>query len=155
MEQYAAAYPGISLYASPGLAGKRKDLAFRSVLEDRAAEEWAADLEQMAFHGFRAVTEIVFFQPSTRTLIVTDLLFNMPDSRPFATRMAARLLGYYRKPGVTGLLRWSIADREALRESLARVLAWDFDRVILGHGDMFDSGGRAAVVEAFGWLGER
>ena len=154
MEQYAAAYPEISLYASPGLPEKRKDLSFRGVLGDRREEAWAPDLEQMAFRGFRAITEIVFFQRSTRTLILTDLLFQIPSSRPFATRLSARLLGYYAKPGVTGLLRWAIADRAAVRESLARMLAWDFDRVILGHGDMIETGGRAAVVKAFSWLGE-
>ena len=38
-------------------------------------------------------------------------------------------------------VRWMIRDKEAARESLEAIMRWDFDRVILAHGDVVESGG--------------
>jgi hypothetical protein len=32
------------------------------------------------------------------------------------------------------------------------MLEWDFDRVVVGHGDVLESGGRQALGEALSWL---
>jgi len=32
------------------------------------------------------------------------------------------------------------------------VLAWDFDRIVVAHGDVVDNGGPAALRTAFDWL---
>jgi hypothetical protein len=45
-----------------------------------------------------------------------------------------------------------IRDRVAARESVARILRWDFDRVIVTHGDVLESGGPAKFAEAFSFL---
>ena len=45
-----------------------------------------------------------------------------------------------------------IRDRRAARESLERILAWDFDRVVVAHGDVLESGGREALREGYAWL---
>ena len=39
-----------------------------------------------------------------------------------------------------------------LRASLDRILAWDFDRVVVTHGDVLESGGKQALRQAFSWL---
>lgn len=40
-------------------------------------------------------------------------------------------------------------DRRALLKSIDRTLEWDFDRVIMSHGDVLESGGKEAMREAF------
>jgi hypothetical protein len=32
------------------------------------------------------------------------------------------------------------------------MLKWDFDRVVTGHGDVVEAGGKQAFAEAMGWL---
>jgi hypothetical protein len=32
------------------------------------------------------------------------------------------------------------------------MLGWEFDRIVLGHGDVVESGGRQALAEALSWL---
>ena len=39
-------------------------------------------------------------------------------------------------------------DRVAARASLQRVLQWDFDRVIVTHGEILEHGGRQAMQSA-------
>ncbi|WP_458205227.1 hypothetical protein [Haladaptatus sp. NG-SE-30] len=36
--------------------------------------------------------------------------------------------------------------------SIRDVLAWDFDRVIPGHGGIVETGGKTAVIDGFEWL---
>ena len=40
----------------------------------------------------------------------------------------------------------------ALRRSLEAILSWDFDRVIVTHGHVLESGGRARLEQAFAFL---
>jgi hypothetical protein len=47
---------------------------------------------------------------------------------------------------------WSIRDRRAARESLERILGWDFDRVVVAHGDVLERGGREALRQGYAWL---
>ena len=43
-------------------------------------------------------------------------------------------------------------DRAAARQSLEQILAWDFDRVVVAHGDILDSGGHQALSAGYIWL---
>jgi hypothetical protein len=45
-----------------------------------------------------------------------------------------------------------IRDQQAARESLGFIMRWDFDRVILAHGDVLESGGRQKLRDAFGFI---
>jgi hypothetical protein len=49
-------------------------------------------------------------------------------------------------------MRLMIRDKSALCRGLDRVLAWDFDRVLLSHGELLASGGREELREAFEFL---
>lgn len=152
MEAYAEAYPEAVLVASPGLPSKRPDLAFDRVLDDVPDPGWAPDIDQAVFPVRGDYREVVFLLRSSRTLILADLCFHIPADRGPVTTTLARALGYYERFATSRLLRLSLADRPAAREALTRILAWDFDRVIIGHGEILDSGGKPALERAFAWL---
>jgi hypothetical protein len=153
MEQYAAAYPSIELHAPPRLRKRRKDLTFAGDLGDEPDPRWATDLDQVLVRGSRAMPEVVFLHRPTRSLLVGDLAMSFgADSAP-ATRAMARLGGMYERLRPTPLYRAMFRRREraATRESLERVLAWDFGRVVTGHGQIVESGGRESLKEAYAW----
>ena len=152
MEHYRAAYPEAELLASPGLPERREDLSFSGILGDEPDPRWVTDLDQTAFHGNKISTEIVFFHRASRTLILTDLCFNLPPSRPFFTRLAARALGVYNRLAVSLTMRRGMSDHNAARASLERILEWDFDRVVVGHGDIVETDGRKNFERAFAWM---
>lgn len=152
MEQYRAAYPDARLFAAPGLADKRKDLTFDGELGPTPDASWAEDLDQAPLEGHR-LGEIEFFHRPSRTLIAGDLIFNVGSDRPLLTRLFCNGLRLRRRVGPTPMFRSSVRDKPAARRSLDRILAWNFDRVIPGHGDIIDSGGHRAVEEGLGgWL---
>jgi hypothetical protein len=88
----------------------------------------------------------------SRTLITTDLVFNMRQHRSLLTRWFFRLDDAYGKFGPSRLWRLLMRDRAAARAAVDRILAWDFDRVVLAHGDVLESGGHAAFQQSFAWL---
>jgi hypothetical protein len=49
-------------------------------------------------------------------------------------------------------IRLTVRNREAARRSTELMLEWDFDRVVTGHGDVVEAGGKRAFGEAMGWL---
>jgi hypothetical protein len=147
-----AAYPDAKLYAAPGLEKKRTDVAWDGVLGDEPAEGWAGQIEQVFFRGFPFANEVAFCHPASRTLITADLVFNIGPESAALTRTAFRLAGSYGRVATTALERFGIRDRLAASASLERILAWDFERLIVAHGRVQESGGREALRSAYAWL---
>ena len=158
---YVKTWPSAKVYGPPGLVGDIKDFRARSgarpdlkldaVLGDEPQSEWAGEIDQHLFKGARWLNEVVFFHRPSRTAIFTDLVFNVPadfkDARLFYTIVGGR--GHF---GPHRLVRMLIRDRKAARESVAKILEWDFDRVNVTHGDVLESGGKAKFAAAFSYL---
>lgn len=148
----ARAYADARLWVAPGLPEKRPDLVHAGVLGDEAPIEWRGELEQAFFRGRPYENEVAFFHPATRTLILCDLAFNFGPRNAWPTRVLMSLLRSYGKLGPSKLDPLLIRDRAAARASLDRILAWDFDRVIVAHGDVQESGGYALMRDGYAWL---
>jgi hypothetical protein len=148
----AQVYPEARLWIGPGLERKRPDLVFTAVLDDEAPAEWRGEVDQVFFRGRPYENEVVFFHRSSRTLILCDLAFNFGPTAATPTRVLMRLIRSYGHLGPTKLDPLLIRDRRAARESLERILAWDFDRVVVAHGDVQESGGREILRDGYAWL---
>lgn len=150
---YAAAYPEARLFAAPGLAEKRKDLRIHAVLDDQPLPEWRGVIEQHLFRGAAFLNEVVFFHSASRTLILTDLAFNVVQAPRGRARVFCRLIGATGRFGPHRMVRLMIRDRRAARESLRRILDWNFDRVTVTHGEVLETNGKARLAAAFAFLG--
>ncbi len=148
----ARAYPGTRLWVAPGLDRKRRDLEFVAVLGDEAPEEWRGQVDQVFFRGRPYENEVVFFHRASRTLILCDLAFNFGPRAAMPTRLLMKLLRSYGHFGPSKLDPLLIRDRAAARRSLERILEWDFDRVVVAHGDLLETGGREALRAGYSWL---
>jgi len=158
---YLKEWPDAKLYGPPGLVGDipdfrarlgaRGDLKLDAVLGDEPQQEWAGEIDQHLFKGAPGLNEIVFFHRSSRSVIFTDLVFNVPadfkEARIFYTVVGGR--GHF---GPHRLIRQAIRDRKAARESVAKILEWDFERVIVTHGNVLESGGHQKFADAFSYL---
>ena len=152
MEHYAAAYSSVELFAAPGLPKKRKDLSFNGMLGSTPDPRWAKEIDQAVYMGNRFVTEIEFFHRQSKTLILGDICFNLQGDFPPFTSFMARLSGTYGKLGTTRDIRISTRNRKAARRSIRKISEWDFDRIIVGHGEMVEADAKDAFHKAFAWL---
>jgi len=150
--EVAKLYPEARLWVAPGLERKRPDLAYVAVLGDEPPEEWREEVQQTFFRGRPYENEVVFFHRASRTLILCDLAFNFGPAAAAPTRLLMRLLRSYGRFGPSKLDPWLIRDRDAARKSLERILTWDFDRVVVAHGEILESGGREALRAGYAWL---
>jgi hypothetical protein len=147
---YAKAYPDAQLYGSHGLAEKRQDLKFDHALGfDWPHSDWQGQIQQHLFRGAPALNEMAFFHPATRTLILTDLVSNLTQDQAAQARMFHWLTGAAGRFGPHRLIRRVIWDPNAASQSVETILNWDFDRVIMSHGDLVEVCGRARVRAAF------
>ena len=146
------AFPEARLLAAPGLPAKRRDLAFDGLLGDDPDPAWGDALATVHVRGMPLLEEVLFLHRASRTLLVTDLAFHVtPATRPGLRRWAwiSRVRGAF---GPNAIARFCVRDRHAVRRSLDRVLDWDFDRVVVTHGEVLERGGRAALRRAWEWL---
>ena len=146
MDRYRVAFPHAELLAPPGLARRRKDLVFDGSLP---GHQWDGVLEQELLRGHRLLDEVEFFHRPSRTAILGDAVWNVAPSDPRRVRLWA---GRRSGPGPTRAFRLGFRDRAAARTSIDRMLAWDPELLVCGHGDPIPSGGRAALAEAYAWL---
>lgn len=116
--------------------------------------EWRNELQVLELAGMPKVREHAIFHAPSRTLIVADLLFNFGDGESAWTRFFARHVMRLKKlTGMSPFFRSMIRDKEAFRGSVARVLEWDFDRIVVGHGDPIQQNARSQLREALETFG--
>ncbi len=150
--EWKEACPEAAIHAAPGLETKRADLEIATVLGDEPEPAWKGTLDQVYLPGFPFANEVVFFHRPSATLLVTDLAFNFGASAPVMTRLFVRVAGTYDQLAPTLLEKLLIRDRAAFRIALERILEWPFERVVVTHGEVLETGGREALARGYSWL---
>ena len=148
-----AAFPEAETYICPGVERKRPDMRFDWILGDRPPEAWRTSLDQALVRGTKYIWEVAFFHKSSRTLLLVDLIENIGDETPNVNWLlkfwwkAVFRMWNRPKPAPEYQLGWK--DKAAAKESLERILAWDFERIVLAHGDTIENEAREAALEAW------
>lgn len=147
------AFPEAQTWICPGVEIKKPDIAFDGMLTDRPDPRWEGDLDQVLVRGNRMITEVAFFHRQSRTLILVDLIENITDSTPgvgwqlkFWWKAVFRMWNHP-KPAPEYQIGWK--DKKAAAASLRRILAWDFERIIIAHGDLIEENAKAVALDAW------
>lgn len=90
---------------------------------------WEGDIDQV----LKYIWEVAFFHRSSRTLVLVDLVENIGDETD----------------GVGWGLKLWWKDKNAAKRSLEQILQWDFERVLLAHGDFIETNAKATLREAW------
>jgi hypothetical protein len=151
---FKAHYPTATFWAAPGLKEKRPELPIDYVIEPvtvdaSGSEPWNC-LDFFLFEGFRTLgsggienlNECVFFHRASRTLVITDIAFHFDESFPLLTRLATQVGGGYKQLSPSVLEKIATRDKAKIRQSVDRVLEWDFERVIMAHGSIIELHGK-------------
>lgn len=152
LQDWAAAYPGAKVVAPAGLRRKRPDLRIDVELGAAPDAGWAGTLDQVLVRGMPKLDEYLFFHRPSRTLLVTDLAFNVHRTGSWFTRTYLKLNKAWQRLAPTIITRSVVKDRAAVHASLEPVLAWDVARVVVCHGDVVEQGSREALRHAFARL---
>ena len=133
---------------------KKGSLPFAGILGDEPPQAWKNDFDQLAFKGNPLIEEVLFFHKPSRTVILDDLIQVHPrvEGKPFEMRCSNWRVLYLPHGGVGLDIRLSFIHRNLARQSLEKLLSWDFDRLIIAHGPCIEKDAKAFVERAFRWL---
>ena len=144
------AYPDAQTFCAPGLDTKRADLKFTAILGDEPPSAWADEIDQAFMRALPPLNEIVFFHRKSRTVIFTDLLFNIARHESAYARFLLRLDGAFHGPAIPRSFRLLLRRRRVECVAfLDRLLSWNFDRAILAHGTLIESGAKPMIERAW------
>lgn len=146
------AFPGARLFASPRLMKRFKRYRGAERLTEVPPPLWNGVIDQHAVAGMPLVQEYVFYHGPSRTLVLADFCFNIVRSSSRFTRVAMRLNGVYGRFGPSNIAKTMMKDKQAVKASVEHILEWDFDRVLVTHGDVLPTGGKEALRAAFAAL---
>ena len=150
--EWAAAFPTAKLYAPPGLAKKCRGLRVDRVHGEASEPAFAGLLDEVTINGFRLMESVLVYRPG-RTLVVADLVHNIGRPKHRWTKFYSQAMGFYDRVALSRMIRWTaFSDRAAARRSLDGLLAYPFDRIIVGHGAPLTAGGPEALAAAYTWL---
>jgi hypothetical protein len=153
LREFQAEYLNAQFHAAPGLAASRRDIRFAPApLSDTPHPDWTEVIDQHLVQGMPRLNEIVFLHRPSRSLILADLAFNFGPGTHWLLAWIMKLDGAWGRLSPTRFEKSMIKDRSAVRASIDRILLWDFDRIILGHGDNIETHGRDALRDAFSFL---
>jgi hypothetical protein len=149
-------FPEAELWASrpTPFTLQKGHLPISGYLSDTSPSAWSADFDQLAFKGNPLLSEVLFFHRETHTVLLDDLIMRNPvmEGKPL-TNLIFKLGGVQGlEGGVTIDMKMTFLNRSLARQSLERLLSWDFDKLIIAHGPCIESGAKQYVKRAFKWL---
>ena len=141
-----AAFPDLPFYGPPGFSDV---VGFPTLSLQSPPPEWEGEIQVIPLEGAPKLKEHAVVHLPSRTLVVADLVFNFPANESGWNRLFHRYLaGMKRYPAMSRVFRLFVKDRAAFRNSIAQLMAVDFDRIIVGHGEVIGNRGKELLQQA-------
>jgi hypothetical protein len=152
LEQWHTLFPKAQLWRPPKVPRGFAHIAFAGLLQDTPPAAWAGDLEQLVFKENFVIEEMALLHKKSRTLIVTDFIQNYrAEDGGFVGNILKRVGGVL-NGGVPLDIRLSFTNRKLGRQSLGKLLSWDFDKLIIALGACVEHDAKVFVENVFRWL---
>ena len=145
-------YPNAHLLGPSALSKKEPTLPFEPI--DLASSPGLRDaFSAELIGGAPKMCETVLLHRPSRTLLVTDLVFNIETPPAWTTSLLLRLNGTRGRLAQSRLWRLFVEDASLAQASCERILEWDFDRLVVAHGSVIPSGAKARLAGALTYTG--
>lgn len=147
---YAERFPEARVLVPAAAASSLShQMKISGTLESDWPDSYSRELACIPLKGTR-VHEAAFVHAPSRTLVLTDAVFNMGNVFSGLEARVMRWNGIVGRFAMSRIFRWLVvADRRSFGRSVQSILEHDFDRVIMNHGQILDRGGKESVRTAF------
>ena len=92
-------------------------------------------VQKIKIRGNKALGETCFFHQDSKTMIATDIVFNMRHQMNFSSKIVFALAGTKNKVAFSRLVLKTVDDKKAFNESLRSLLNYPFEKLIVAHGE--------------------
>jgi hypothetical protein len=154
--EWRTAFSKADIWLAPRIreqAGDRLDFDAPE-LANETGYPWDEQIKTLPVEG-SFMTEVEFFHPASRTLILTDLIENFESKKlGWPWRWLARAGGVVDPDGrMPRDMRLTFSrQRPQLKAAIEKMIAWNPERIIIAHGRWYDRNGAAELKRAFRWL---
>ncbi len=131
-------FPEINIYGPSTLTKKQPWLSGKILSLDLLAEKLKNQVSFFPILGNPLLDETVFYCHQSKSLIITDLFFNMRDPMPLGRKCILGLVGARNKIAQSKLVKKSIKNKEAYAHSVKPLGKLDCERIIVGHGHIVE-----------------
>lgn len=138
-------FPEATLWRGRALAEKRQNL--EGELIEQGSEPTFGEARCAVLGGMPKLDEVIVLHTPSRTLVVTDLVFNILEYKGWLSGVVFRMTGTHKKLAQSRLFRSVIKQKAAYQQSLDQILSWDFDRVVMAHGEVLERDAKDRLVE--------
>eukprot|EP01097_Dermamoeba_algensis_P007208 TRINITY_DN4520_c1_g1_i1.p1 TRINITY_DN4520_c1_g1~~TRINITY_DN4520_c1_g1_i1.p1 ORF type:complete len:262 (+),score=42.73 TRINITY_DN4520_c1_g1_i1:1-786(+) len=145
--KWKSQFPEAKLYGAPGLLKKKKDVQFditfpvgsQGVTANKEDFPWIDEIDFIHVDGFPALSEVAFFHKTSKTLLLTDLAFNVKkDNLPLPLQLYLSLF-LHREVSMTYPFKLTSYNKKKLKDNLDQLMSWDFQSIIMAHGEVVTS----------------
>lgn len=147
-----AAFADAKTFICPGVEKKQPSLAYDALLGDTPPEDWAGEIGTVLVDGNWIIDEVVLYHRASRTLIVTDLIELIGDRTEgvgWQIWLWWKLFRMWNKPRPAPEYAMYWKNRKRAAAALRRVLEWDFERIVIAHGDLVTENAHAVAEDAW------
>lgn len=149
-ERHVRRHPDAALFVAPGLVRRVPGLPRCAELTDDLDVAWRASLSYAVLGPQRGLSEVLFFHPRSRTLVLTDVACNLVALRGAYERFLALAAGMPRGFGPSRNARQLLLREPARAGAALRAAArWPFERIVVAHGEVIERDAQRAFSAAF------
>lgn len=139
-------FPTATVWAPVGAREALPQLHIDKIL---TVDKWPyEDIDFVTLQGAPKVAETVFLAKSEKTIFVADLVTNMMEPKGWAAPFLLKLSGGFQKLATNKRFKLAMKDKNAFKRSLAEVLKWNFDKILVAHGEFVGSDGKERLKVA-------
>ncbi|KAF9033993.1 hypothetical protein BDZ89DRAFT_1012174 [Hymenopellis radicata] len=156
--EYKKAYPDAKLVVVDSLLQRKQDEGLEVAGAYGADPEgteygYEAEIKALYFSGF-ANKDVAFYHIASKTLVVADLLFNLPGTEQYSKSKQSSKVPLVGKidpfGGLEKRMLWALGkDKDAMRRDARTVSEWDIQRIIMCHGDVIEENAGKAWKAAY------
>lgn len=152
-------FPDAQVYLSLGLDKKQPKLMKlpgAKVLYDKDVLD--RDIQHVFLSGNRVINEIVFYHVPSKTLVLTDSIEYIGDDSRADTNWFLRAwwvimrMWNKPKPAPEYQMGWWCKNKQESRGIMQQILSWDFERVIIAHGQNITNDSKTVVRQAWDFV---
>lgn len=148
IEPALKAFPNARFFRGGALGQKKPELKGQGEAYSQMHFLPIKDWEFIEIRGVPKADECVFYFPKDRTLFVTDLVFNIQRPTGALTKIILTLTGTKGRLAVSHALSFLAKDRKAFRQSLQKILQWNFSLVVMAHGEFLEHEAKSRLQAA-------
>ena len=143
--RWCSEYPDAKYFTA-----KESNSAESHSLTTLLSENFESSVEIVKIEGISKLNEFAFIHLQSSVLILTDLAFNFDSNVSLWSKLFFKLNGCYESFGPSRLMKSFIDAPDKLDSSINSIKEYDFNKIIVSHGNIVDVGAKEKFNSAFG-----